>query len=92
MVKSGGVISIYVPCETGLILRFMQNITSRRKQKKLGINAGYIHYQEHRYNFPFLISLINKVFPDNVCIRKFPFMFGSFDLNLWAVVTVKNFK
>jgi phosphatidylethanolamine/phosphatidyl-N-methylethanolamine N-methyltransferase len=92
VVKPGGAISIYIPCEPGILLRILQSITTRRKQKKLGIDARYLHYGEHRYNFPFVIAIISNVFRRNFRIRKFPFLFGSFDFNLWSVVTISNVK
>ena len=92
VVKPGGTISIYVPCEPGIFLRLLQSVTTRRKQKKLGINAKYLHYGEHRYNFPFVITIIDNVFSQNFRVRKFPFLIGTFDMNLWSVVTISNFK
>jgi ubiquinone/menaquinone biosynthesis C-methylase UbiE len=92
VVKPGGAISIYIPCEPGILLRLLQSLTTRRKQRKLGIDAKYLHYSEHRYNFPFVITIINKVFSQNFRIRKFPFLFGTFDINLWSVVTISNLK
>ena len=92
VVKPGGTINIYIPCESGFTLRLSQFFTTRRKQKRLGLNAKYFHYQEHRYSYPFLLSLINNVFGKNVRIRKFPFLIGTFDINLWAIATIRNFK
>jgi ubiquinone/menaquinone biosynthesis C-methylase UbiE len=87
VLKQGGVITIYVPNEPGLVLRFLQAISTRRKQKKLGIPAFYLHYREHPYSYPYLISIINQNFPKPQ-IRKFPFVFGPWDLNIWTVVTI----
>jgi ubiquinone/menaquinone biosynthesis C-methylase UbiE len=92
VVKPGGEINIYIPCESGFVLRLAQFLTTRRKQKKLGLDAKYFHYQEHRYSYPFLISLLKNVFGNNLRIRKFPFFAGPFDINLWAVATIRNSK
>jgi ubiquinone/menaquinone biosynthesis C-methylase UbiE len=91
-VRPGGTISIYIPCESGLLLRIAQALSTRRRQKKLGINAKYLHHQEHPYTYPFLISILKNIFGANLTIRKFPFILGSFDLNLWSVVTITNVK
>jgi hypothetical protein len=91
-VKPGGAISIYIPCEPGILLRLLQALTTRRKQRQLGIDAKYLHYGEHRYNYPFVITIIKNVFNGNFRVRKFPFLFGSFDFNLWSVVTISNLK
>jgi len=92
VVRSGGVISIYVPCESGVLLRLAQSLSTRRRQRKLGLDAKYLHYQEHRYSYPFLISIIRNVFGKNFVLRKFPFLIGNFDTNLWSIVTVTNIK
>ena len=92
VVKDSGTISIYIPCESGIFLRILQSLSTRRKQYKLGLNAKYLHYNEHKFNYPFLIAIISEIFPQQFSVRKFPFIFGSFDLNLWAVVTISNKK
>ena len=93
VVRQGGVISIYVPCEPGLILRTLQAFTTRHKQYKLGLNAKHLHYSEHRYSYPYIIAVLNNVYPKiNIRVRKFPFIFGSFDINLWSSITVTNVK
>lgn len=92
VVKSNGLITIYLPCESGLLLRLAQSVSTRRKQKKIGIDAKYLHYKEHPYTYPFLISILKNVFGENLKVRKFPFIYGGFDLNLWAVASIKNIK
>ena len=92
VVRPGGVISIYVPCEPGLLLRILQSVTTRRKQKKAGLDAKYLHYGEHSYSYPFILTIIKKTFNKNYSLRSFPFFFGSFDINLWSIVTVVNKK
>jgi ubiquinone/menaquinone biosynthesis C-methylase UbiE len=92
VVKPEGLITIYIPNESGALLRIAQHLTTRRKQKKLGIDANYLHYSEHRYNHPYLIAIIQKQFGNNATLRGFPFVWPSFNLNLWTVVTIRNKK
>lgn len=89
VLKLGGVMTVYVPNEPGLLLRLLQATTTRRKQKKLGIPATYLHYKEHPFSYPYLISIIKQNF-DKPSIRKFPFIFGPWDLNIWTVITIKK--
>jgi ubiquinone/menaquinone biosynthesis C-methylase UbiE len=90
--KPNGNITIYIPCESGVLLRSLQAITTRKKQSKLGIDARYLHYQEHPYSYPFILSLLKRVFGKNFRLRKFPFLIGNFDINLWAIATINNVK
>ena len=89
VLKEGGVITVYVPNEPGLLLRLLQATTTRRKQKKIGIPATYLHYKEHPYSYPYLISIIKQNY-EKPLIRKFPFIFGPWDLNIWTVITIQK--
>lgn len=87
--KSGGCITIYLPCETGLVLRVSQMLTTRRKQTKLGYKADYLHFQEHRYSYLYLKTLLKHHGGSHLRIRKFPFILGTWNTNLWSVCEIK---
>lgn len=89
VLKKGGVMTVYVPNEPGILLRILQATSTRRKQKKLGIPATYLHYKEHPFNYPYLISIVKQNF-QKLYIRKFPFIFGPWDLNIWTVITIEK--
>ena len=90
VVRPGGLLTIYVPCETGLVLRLAQQLTTRRKQRKLGLEAEYLHRIEHPYSYLYLKAILLHMFPNEIVIRKFPFIFGSWNLNLWSVITIEK--
>ena len=92
VLKNDGTLTIYIPCETGLLLRIAQQLSTRRSQRKLGIDAEYLHRIEHPYSYLYLKSMIQHVFNENLFIRKFPFVFGSWNFNLWSVISIKNKK
>ena len=58
VVRPGGAISIFVPCEPGFLLRITQMATTRRKQKSLGYNGRLLHYREHRNHYPGMMTFI----------------------------------
>jgi ubiquinone/menaquinone biosynthesis C-methylase UbiE len=90
VLKIGGRMTIYVPCETGAVLRIAQQMSTRRKQKKLGIDADYLHRIEHPYSYLYIKSVALHMFRKNLRIRKFPFVVGSWNFNLWSVFTVEK--
>jgi ubiquinone/menaquinone biosynthesis C-methylase UbiE len=86
--KPGGRITLYIPCETGLLLRISQILTTRRKQTKLGYKADYLHFQEHRYSYLYLKTLVNYHGGSHIRIRKFPLVIGTWNTNLWSVFEI----
>jgi phosphatidylethanolamine/phosphatidyl-N-methylethanolamine N-methyltransferase len=73
VVKKGGVIDIYLPCEPSLLLGLAQSMTTKKKVEKLGWNYERLQYREHRHHYPMLRMLIKEVFEnDKIKVRNFP--------------------
>jgi len=90
--KKNGLITLYVPCEPGLVLRILRYITTVQKAKKYGVDHLFFHYKEHKFNYLYLKTIIEEVFTDyEVKWKKYPFIIGSWNFNLWNICTV-NFK
>jgi SAM-dependent methyltransferase len=86
VVSDGGVITIYVPSEPGLLLSVAQYLTTRRKFEKQGVEYHSWQYQEHVSYFPRAKVLINKVFSeDKIVLKKFPVNFFPWHFTLWGV-------
>lgn len=94
VLRHNGVLTIYLPCEPGMLLRIVQFLTTRRRQKRLGLNPHLTHYREHRNHFPGMIEeLKNAVQIDSrlsLKLRRFPFPFLSWNFNLWVIVHIKS--
>jgi len=91
VVRADGILSIYVPCEPGLLLRATRYLTTRAKAKRLGYDHLSLHYREHVTFFVRLNLLINEVFWDCRVRRimyPFPFL-PSWNFNLWAVYQIQ---
>jgi phosphatidylethanolamine/phosphatidyl-N-methylethanolamine N-methyltransferase len=89
VVKNDGIISIYVPCEPGIFLRLIQNIATRRKQKKLESDAYLTHYLDHRSHYPALKCFILHEFGEmNVQNKRYPFNFLTWNFNLFSIMTI----
>jgi ubiquinone/menaquinone biosynthesis C-methylase UbiE len=86
----GGIVSLYLSPEPGLLLRSARFFSTGRKFRRLGINHKYFHYKEHRYSFLYLKSLIKTIFPESrVAFKSFPIPFMSWNFSLWNVATIR---
>ena len=90
ILKSGGVASLYVPCEPGLMLRFIRYWTTARKGRRLGVDHLFFHYYEHRFHVLYLQSAVRHVFEsDEVIMTRHPFKFFSWNFNLWQTYQIR---
>ena len=92
VVKPNGIISIYLACEPGFLLRLGQSLSTRIKQKNLGVNRYLVHYRDHRNMYVAMKVFIKETFPKGVKIKRFPFPILSWNFNLWAIATITNQK
>lgn len=91
VVKKGGVISIYLPCEPGLSLRLFRKFISNRKANKLGY-SGFLLYiaRDHINSAQNMMELIKYVFrKDEVSMTFRPFPIKNWYLNLFIIVHIK---
>ena len=91
VLKPGGVLIFYVPCEPGLFLRLTRYFSTRIKFNRMGINQREIHDLEHRNHFPYLWLLIKKTFTDTYYKEyRFPFRKLPWDFNHFAIFVVSK--
>jgi SAM-dependent methyltransferase len=92
--KNGGFVSIYLPCEPGIFLRFARKVSTRAKAKKLGIQRiEFLHYLEHRNYFIALDFFLRDVYKnDSIRKRNYPFRLLSWNANLYTLYTIKISK
>lgn len=87
---TGGVITILVPCEPGILLRLSRKFLTARKAKRLGF-SGYelFNARDHINYISSVDKLIKHVFEDDrVTIRRLPFHIPSWNFNLYFVYTI----
>ena len=90
---SGGLISIYVACEPGLILRLLRHFTTVRKAKKIGLNHIRFHYREHITFFSRIDMLIEEIFKNDKIIKKYwPLGVAFWNLNLGVIYQIQVLK
>jgi ubiquinone/menaquinone biosynthesis C-methylase UbiE len=90
VLKVGGKMVIYIPSEPGLALRVTRYLTTRRKFKKVGVNQADSHWTEHIQHYPRILYLLNSVFGQSCHVKKFPFNFFVWDLNLFAIAHIQT--
>ena len=87
--KNGGLISIYLPTDPGVIYRLMRKIVTWRKSRRLKINYEYISSLGHRNHFYSIFNILKKEFQgDFVSISRWPFHLPFYDLNLYYIIHI----
>lgn len=89
--KAGGIISILIPCEPGIMLRAARIFSTNLKAKRLGFpNYKLFNARDHVNHLPGMRELIKFVFSkDKIKIYRFPLPFLSWNFNLFYVYQIK---
>jgi SAM-dependent methyltransferase len=90
VLRDEGVATIFLPCDPGLLVRLLRNLTTARNAKKSGYR-GYnlMISREHRNHFISLLNMTKYVFRGRkIRVTYFPFRIPSWNLNGYAVVQV----
>lgn len=90
VLRSGGVASIYVPCDPGLAMRSIRRLTASRAAHRLGFE-GYdlMIAREHINSVASLDVLVRWVFRDDeLTVTRRPFAIGSWNINAFFVYQV----
>jgi len=86
VVKPGGNLSIYVPAEPGMLLRFLRHTIVAPKARKIGNDHLAIVYRHHRNHYPSMKVLIRSVFAeDKVTRKRFPTRLLGWNFSLFDV-------
>lgn len=90
VVRPGGLISIYVPSEPGLLLRVLRHGAVAPKSKKYGQDHLAIVYRDHRNHYPGMRYMIRAVFRgDRVRRRRFPTRLLGWNLSLFEIYHIE---
>jgi len=91
--KPGGVISIYLPCDPGLVYRILRKLFTHKISRKLGIDYELENVREHINHYYQLEKLIKEVFKNDVKkLKKFPISFFSYDFNIFTILHITKSK
>jgi phosphatidylethanolamine/phosphatidyl-N-methylethanolamine N-methyltransferase len=95
VVKPGGVLSIFLPCDPGVVWRAGRAATTFRKAKAQGISdleLRYVNACDHRNHVSSLRWMIEGCFvEDDVTIRRYPFnALDSWNANLFMTFQIRK--
>jgi phosphatidylethanolamine/phosphatidyl-N-methylethanolamine N-methyltransferase len=93
LVKLGGIVTILIPSDPGLLFRFLRRISSERKLKKMGFTFGkLLHAVEHRNHVQSLREQVEFVFArDEVTLKSWPIpLKRAWNLNLLYIYNIKK--
>ncbi len=93
VVKTGGLISLTLPCDPGLIYRIGKTVGPYRAMKRSfkQLSPKYLHYVQHRNHFAGLESKIDQVFKnDFVLSRNYPFFLPFWNVNLFRIYQIRK--
>lgn len=89
VVKKGGLISLVLPCDPGLLWRLGRNFGPRRNAVNLGLPYDYVQAADHVNSIFNLVVFIRHHF-DNISERWYPARIPFADLNLFYVCHIKK--
>jgi phosphatidylethanolamine/phosphatidyl-N-methylethanolamine N-methyltransferase len=87
--KPGGQISIYLPCDPGIIYRFIRKLTLLTNSHSHTIDYELVNAREHRGHIFAIHRLIQEVYKlDTVSESRWPFSLFPLDFNIFSVIHV----
>ncbi len=92
VIRPGGVISLTLPCDPGLLYRIGKVVGPYRAIRKRGSNDDprYFHYTQHRNHYPGLAALIDHVFAaDQIKRRSWPLPLKFWNMNLFTILQIE---
>ena len=95
--KNGGLIDLYMPCDPGMLYRWIRHWTSHLKQKKsMNLSWGEVKHLwalEHRNHYLGVLSMCREIFKnDKIIIQRFPFPYFSWNFNLFSIIRITVIK
>lgn len=87
VLKPGGVLSLVLPCDPGVMWRFGRMLGPRKRGRELALEYDYVMAREHVNSITALKAFIDYYY-DRKRERWWPFAFQSTDLNLIYTVNI----
>jgi len=89
VVKPGGILSIYIPNEPGILYPIVRGLITKPRIQKAGYDDDFLHWKDHRNHFPGMRSMIKHVFTtDTIRFSSFPLKFLNWNFGLFTIVKI----
>jgi phosphatidylethanolamine/phosphatidyl-N-methylethanolamine N-methyltransferase len=91
VIRTGGIITIYVAPEPGILLMLLRRLFIWPKARKNGLqNPELFAFQEHKNHYPAMRSIIREVFSkDKISKSRFPFTFLPWNFCFFEIVQIE---
>jgi phosphatidylethanolamine/phosphatidyl-N-methylethanolamine N-methyltransferase len=93
VVRPGGLISLTLPCDPGLLYRVGKAVGPYRSLKRRGFDQDprVFHYSQHRNHYPGLNAHIRDIFStDDIQRRSWPFLVPTWNMNLFSIFQIRK--
>jgi ubiquinone/menaquinone biosynthesis C-methylase UbiE len=89
--KSGGLVSLYLSCDPGILNRLLRRLLILPKARKLGFSEYEIFIaREHKNHFQSIKCMIEYVFKgQNIQLKYYPFIIKSWNLNAFCIFQIQ---
>ena len=89
--KKGGLVSIYLSCDPGILNTLLRRLLIIPKARKLGFDEYPIFIaREHKNHFSSIESMISAVFKgQNIRKKYYPFYIKSWNLNTFCIFQIQ---
>jgi phosphatidylethanolamine/phosphatidyl-N-methylethanolamine N-methyltransferase len=91
VVRPGGVLSIVLPCDPGMMWRFGRHLGPRRTARRAGLEYDYFMAREHINSIFNLVTLIRYYF-ESIDESWYPLMIPSANLNLFYICNIRRLE
>ena len=91
VIKKGGLVSIYLSCDPGVMNRLLRRLLIIPKARRLGFSEYDIFIaREHKNHFQSIECMINHVFKgQNIQKKYYPFHIKSWNLNTFCIFQIQ---
>jgi phosphatidylethanolamine/phosphatidyl-N-methylethanolamine N-methyltransferase len=91
VLKSGGCISVYLPCDPGFTYRLLRRLITWKRQRELDFDYETLNAFEHRNHISSLIRILKFFFSQDLIIYRWrPIPLPFWNTNLYCIIRIQK--